>query len=109
LEDSILKIRKNERQPACFTISFDNGERRTGPQSRGNLPIVTGDFPNPRSVDFFWSAGLRLPDLRQEFISSGKTGGSARPGFSRFVKMGAITQNVGIGMHDGIAIIRPQR
>jgi hypothetical protein len=49
------------------------------------------------------------PTSRQEFISRGKTGGSARPGFSRFVKMGAITQNVGIGMHDGIAIIHPQK
>jgi len=60
-------------------------------------------------VDFLWSAGLGLANIETEFISRGKTGGSARPGFSRFVKMGAITQNVGIGMHDGIAIIHPQK
>jgi hypothetical protein len=60
-------------------------------------------------VDFLWSAGLGLANLETRIYFEWKDRRLCRPGLSRFVKMGAIPQNVGIGMHDGIAVIHPQK
>jgi hypothetical protein len=59
-----------------------------------------GDFPNPSSVDFLWSAGLGLANLETRIYFEWKDRRLCPARLQPVCEDGTIPQNIGIGMHE---------